>query len=170
MAWLLSKVRDVLTGTPRMVPHCLVSRAALRQVLLGHRLGPGDRVLDATANGEFTPILEFLGMIVDGHNETLGTHSSIRPRLVIARHEHRSSLELSRATALWLSRLCPGGTLVLIDPPRPDVLAAFPGICRRFSTAGNTIATLTISSLLRAPPEWDALGLPTAGTAAAPAA
>ena len=153
-----------------MVPHCLVSRAVLRQVLLGHRLGPGDRVLDATANGEFTPILEFLGMIVDGHNETLGTHNSIRPRLVIACPEGRSSLELSRATGLWLSRLCPGGTLLLIDPPRPDVLAAFPGTCRRFWTDGTTLATLTISSLLRAPTEWDAFAVPAAGEVSAPAA
>ena len=160
MAWFLSKVRDFLTGISRMVPHCLLSRAALCQLLLGHRLAPGDRVLDATANGEFTEILEFLGMNVEGHNKTPGTHPSIRPRLVIARPEDRSPLELPRAIALWLGRLCPGGTLVLIDPPRPDVLAAFPGVCRRFSTHGNTIATLTISSVVRASIEWNAFALP----------
>jgi hypothetical protein len=153
-----------------MVPDCLLSRAALHQILLEHRLAPGDRVLDATTDGGFTEVLEFLGMNVQECNEARGTQPSIRPRLVIACAEDRSSLELSRATALWLSRLCPGGTLLLIDPPRPDVLSSFPGTCRRFRSEGRTLATLTISSLVRAPSEWDAFAVPTAAKVTAPAA
>ena len=170
MSWFLSKIRDLFTGKSRMVPICCLSRAALRQVLLGHHLAPGDYVFDATANGEFTEILEFLGMNVVAPNEISGTDQSGRLRLVLARPEDRSPLELSRAAAEWLSRLRPGGTLVLIDAGRPDVLSGFPGICRRWSTDGTTLAALTISSLVRAATEWHTFALPAAPAATMPAA
>ena len=143
-----------------MVPTCPLSRTALRQLLLDHHLAPGDRVLDATANGEFTGILEFLGLNVETPEEISGASQPGRPRLVLARPGDRSALELSRAAGEWLSRLSPGGTLVLIDAGRPDLLSAFPGICRRWSTDGTTFSSLTISSLVRATAEWQAFSLP----------
>jgi hypothetical protein len=86
---------------------------------------------------------------------------SSRSRLVIARPEDRSPRELTRATASWLDRLMPRGTLVLIDSPLPDPLAAFPGLCRRWSADGHTFATLTISSAIRTHSEWMAFTVPT---------
>ena len=153
-----------------MVPNCPLSRTALRQVLLGHRLVPGDYVFDATTNGEFTEILEFLGINVVAPNEISGIHRPGRLRLVLARSEDRSPLELSQAAAELLSRMSPGGTLVLIDAGRPDVLSAFPGICRRWTTDGTTISALTISSLVRASAEWQAFALPGAPVPTVPAA
>ncbi len=180
MASLLTKYRHACATTPPIVPDCTLSHSALYQLLANQRLGPGDPVLDATTQYEFTPILEFLGLNL--HHMTPGrpidrptdrpTNSpddwssterrSSRPRLVIARPEDRSPLELTRATASWLDRLSPRGTLVLIDTPLPDPLVAFPGICRRWSADGHTFATLTISSAIRTHSEWMTFTVPTA--------
>lgn len=176
MASLLSIFRHACAPTPAVVPACTLSHSTLYQLLSKQRLGPGDHVLDATTKYEFTPILEFLGLNL--HHMTpdspidrpinspidwpSGEQRSSRPRLVIARPEDRSPLELTRATASWLDRLSPRGTLVLIDAPLPDPLAVFPGLCRRWTADGHTFATLTVSSAIRTHNEWLAFTVPTA--------
>ena len=175
MASLLSKFRHACAPTPPIVPACTLSHSTLYQLLSQQRLGPGDHVLDATTQFEFTPILEFLGLnlhhmtpdrptdwpINSPTDWSSAEQRSNRSRLVIARPEDRSPLELTRATASWLDRLMPRGTLVLIDSPLPDPLAAFPGLCRRWSADGHTFATLTISSAIRTHSEWMAFTVPT---------
>ncbi len=182
LASLLSKFRHACAPTPPIVPACTLSHSTLYQLLSKHRLGPGDHVLDATTRCEFTPILEFLGLNL--HHMTPGRPTnrladrpmnsptdwssaeqrSSRPRLVIARPEDRSPLELTRATASWLDRLSPRGTLVLIDAPLPDPLAVFPGLCRRWTADGHTFATLTVSSAIRTHSEWLTFTVPTAAS------
>jgi hypothetical protein len=128
-----------------------LSKAAVRELLLGFGLVPGDHVLDATSGNEFTELLEFLGLIVEDSDER---PEPGRCRLVLAQSENHSPIELSRMAADWLSRLRPGGTLLLVNAERPDVLSAFPGSCRHWSTGGVTLSSLTISSLARQPSEW----------------
>lgn len=128
-----------------------LSKAAVRELLLGFGLVPGDHVLDATSGNEFTELLEFLGLIVEDSDER---PEPGRCRLVLAHSENHSPIELSRMAADWLSRLRPGGTLLLVNAERPDVLSAFPGSCRHWSTGGVTLSSLTISSLARQPSEW----------------
>ncbi len=128
-----------------------LSKAAVRELLLGYGLVPGDHVLDATSGDEFTELLEFLGLVVEDSDER---SEPGRCRLVLAHSEDRSPIELSRMAAEWLGRLGPGGTLLLVNAERPDVLSAFPGTCRHWSSGGTTLSSLTISSLARQPSEW----------------
>ena len=136
-----------------VTPTTPLSKAAVRELLLGYGLVPGDHVLDATSGSEFTELLEFLGLLVEDSHERSAPG---RCRLVLALSEDRSPVELSRMAAGWLSRLGPGGTLLLVNSEHPDVLSAFPGTCRHWSSEGTTLASLTISSLARQPSEWQA--------------
>jgi hypothetical protein len=153
-----------------MVPTCRLSQATLRQLLLGHHLTPGDRVLDATADGEFIEIFEFLGLNVDDPDEIFGSHQPGRPRFVLARPENRSTFEFSRTVAGWLSLLSPGGTLVVIDAPNPDLISTFPGVSRTWISDGSTFTSLTISSQIRTAAEWQEFSLPGALPPIVPAA
>ena len=136
-----------------VTPTTPLSKAAVRELLLGYGLVPGDHVLDATSGSEFTELLEFLGLLVEDSDER---SAAGRCRLVLAQSEDRSPVELSRMAAGWLSRLRPGGTLLLVDSEHPDVLSAYPGTLRHWSSEGTTLASLTISSLARQPSEWQA--------------
>ena len=136
-------------------PPCTLSHSTLYQLLSHQRLGPGDHVLDATTKYEFTPILEFLGL-----NLHHMTPDSPIDRPINSPNDWQSGEQ--RSNRPRLDRLSPRGTLVLIDSPLPDPLAAFPGLCRRWTADGHTFATLTLSSATRTLCEWLAFTAPTA--------
>ena len=156
MPRFLSQFPATCSGTDNVTPTSPLPKTALRELLLGYGLVPGDHVLDATADNEFTELLEFLGLVVEDSDER---SEPGRCRLVLAHPENRSPVELSRVAAEWLGRLGPGGSLLLVDAERPGMLSDFPGIHRHWSSEGVALSSLTISSLTRQPSEWRAFVL-----------
>ena len=74
-----------------MTPTTPLPKAAVRELLLGYGLVPGDHVLDATSGSEFTELLEFLGLLVEDSDERSAPG---RCRLVLAQSEDLSLIHI----------------------------------------------------------------------------
>ena len=88
-----------------MTPTSPLPKTALRELLLGYGLVPGDHVLDATADDEFTELLEFLGLVVEDSTECSGG-GKLPDRLdfSITNRNHLAVKEYRRVAVVWHHR------------------------------------------------------------------